>query len=162
METCFEWMHVVSVGVKVESLFASLPSVVSYTVTGIMCRKESAVQCVKVHYLFNPLYLLILLLSLFWPFKENKQALHVVVVKFANCFLIQFIFNFLGCCVWVHLVFLWCFSDVDTLPFSYRAAEVSFPFCIRTFLDMATYAVLLGDLLPKGHKKLLLISARGI
>lgn len=74
METCFEWMLVVSVGVKVESLFASLPSVASYTVTGIMCQKESAVQCVKVHYLFNSFYLLILLLFLFCPFKENKPA----------------------------------------------------------------------------------------
>lgn len=50
METCFEWMLVVSVGVKVESLFASLPSVASYTVTGIMCQKESAVQCVKTQF----------------------------------------------------------------------------------------------------------------
>lgn len=95
METCFEWMLVVSVGVKVESLFASLPSVASYTVTGITCQKESAVQCVKVHYLFNTFYLLILLLFFYFVLskKISQQVFHVVV-KFANCFLIQFIFYF--------------------------------------------------------------------
>ena len=59
METCFEWMLVGFVDAKVESLFVSLPSVVSYTATGTMCQKESAAQCVKVQYLFNPVCLLI-------------------------------------------------------------------------------------------------------
>lgn len=54
METCFGWMPVDFVGAKGESLFVSLPSVVSYTVTGTMCQKESAAQCVKVQPLFNP------------------------------------------------------------------------------------------------------------
>lgn len=57
METYFEWMLVGFVDAKVESLFVSLPSVVSYTATGTMCQKESAARCVKVQYLFNPVCL---------------------------------------------------------------------------------------------------------
>lgn len=56
METCFGWMLVDSAGAKGESLFVSLPSVVSYTVTATMCQKESAAQCVKVQSLFNPVW----------------------------------------------------------------------------------------------------------
>lgn len=73
METCFEWMLVVFVDAKVESPFVSLPSVVSYTVTGTMCQKESAAQCVKVHYLFNPICLLIVLLH-FYLLVQCKSA----------------------------------------------------------------------------------------
>lgn len=54
MGTCFGWMLVDFVGAKGESLFVSLPSVVSYTATGTMCQRESAAQCVKVQSLFNP------------------------------------------------------------------------------------------------------------
>lgn len=54
METCFGWMLVDFVGAKGESLFVSLPSVVSYTATGTMCQKESAAQSVKVQSLVNP------------------------------------------------------------------------------------------------------------
>lgn len=74
METCFEWMLVVSVDAKVESLFVSLPSVVSYTATGIMCQKESAAQCVKVQCLSNPVCLLISLLFFICFFNANEQT----------------------------------------------------------------------------------------
>lgn len=91
METCFEWMLVASVGVKVVSLFASLPSVVSYTVTGIMCQRESAAQYVKVWYLLNPFFV-----SFFFYFvlllKMSEEVFHVVVLKFVSSFLIRFFF----------------------------------------------------------------------
>lgn len=48
MEKCFARMLVDSVGAKGESPSVSLPSVVSYTVTGTTCQKESAAQSVKV------------------------------------------------------------------------------------------------------------------
>lgn len=54
MGACFGWMLVDFVGAKGESLFVSLPSVVSYTATGTTCQRESAAQCVKVQSLFNP------------------------------------------------------------------------------------------------------------
>lgn len=91
METCFEWMLVASVGVKVVCLFASLPSVVSYTVTGIMSQRESAAQYVKVQYLFNPFFVccfFYFVLSL----KISEEVFHVVVLKFVNSFLIWFFF----------------------------------------------------------------------
>jgi len=84
METCFEWMLVIFVDAKVESLFVSLPSAVSYTATGTMCQKESAAQYVKVQYLFNPVCLLILLLFFLICFFQCKRANKCFIVFFQS------------------------------------------------------------------------------
>lgn len=143
METCFEWMLVVFVGAKVESLFVSLPSVVSFTATGITCQKESAAQCVKVRCLFNPICLLIPLLFFICFFSTNEEVLCLVLLKFADFSLVQFISTFL-LCLSVLPCSLRCFSDVDTIPFLYGAIWVSFPICIRYSLGMVKCAVVFG------------------
>lgn len=111
METCSGWMPVDFAGAKGESPFVSLPSVVSCTVTGTMCPKESAAQSVKVQSLFHPICLYSAGIFLFACSMEMSKVF--VLLKFAGSSVIRFISTFL---LFLNVLScsLQCFSDFGT------------------------------------------------
>lgn len=134
METCSGWMPVDFAGAKGESPFVSLPSVVSCTVTGTMCPKESAAQSVKVQSLFHPICLYSAGIFLFACSMEmSKQSFcSSEVCRFLCNSVYFYIFAVPECAVMFFAVLLWLWHFLDM---------------VSAFLD-------------KWYKKLFLISAQ--